>query len=278
MSNHLQFNIVIPTYNRAELLVQTLQTLFRENTGNFKVYVVNNGCALDLPDELSTLAKLTIINSKRNSPCYARNLAIQIMEPADYVYFCDDDLIFTQDVLSRAEKILTKMNIQILNLTTYKIRRYDHMITAIREYFLAPNDNSVDIISGGNVIIKYDICKKVLWPDDYIGYAFGEDVRYANLLKSHGYEITHTNVAKVIHVGDLRPRTTVDIKKEILGKLLLSCEKHEGTLIKLGVVFSIFLKYLLLGNVKAVLSAFRILNITLFFAGKNTLLKVYNAQ
>jgi GT2 family glycosyltransferase len=89
------FSIVIPTYNRARLLEQTLATVFAQEDTDYEVLVVDDGSS---DDTLETLARhgerVRVLRQHNAGPGAARNLGIQEAR-GEYVAFLDsDDLWF----------------------------------------------------------------------------------------------------------------------------------------------------------------------------------------
>lgn len=89
------FSIVIPTYNRARLLEETLASVFAQEETDYEVLVVDDGST---DDTLETLARygerVRVLKQQNAGPGAARNLGIQEAR-GEYVAFLDsDDLWF----------------------------------------------------------------------------------------------------------------------------------------------------------------------------------------
>ena len=89
------FSVVIPTYNRAELLAETLASVFQQRLASFEVLVVDDGSTDHTPQGLATYGqRLRILTQANRGPGAARNLACQ-QAVGRYVAFLDsDDLWF----------------------------------------------------------------------------------------------------------------------------------------------------------------------------------------
>lgn len=99
------FSVVIPTYNRAGLLAETLASLWRQRFRDFEVIVVDDGSS-DATDALLRAhePRLTWHRQERRGPGAARNLGARHAR-GQYLAFLDsDDLWFpwTLDVYARA--------------------------------------------------------------------------------------------------------------------------------------------------------------------------------
>src|SRR5580704_15275668 len=99
------FSVIIPTYNRAELLRQALESVFRQEFTDFEVFVVDDGSTEDLSPVVEEYRnRATFLRQQNAGPSAARNLAIGKAQ-GDCVAFLDsDDLWFpwTLDVYRQA--------------------------------------------------------------------------------------------------------------------------------------------------------------------------------
>ena len=95
MSQSPFFSVVIPTYNRADLLRHALESVFRQEFRNFEVIVVDDGSTEDLSCVIADYAeRVTFLRQKNAGPSAARNRAISVAS-GKYVAFLDsDDLWF----------------------------------------------------------------------------------------------------------------------------------------------------------------------------------------
>ncbi|MDY7226995.1 glycosyltransferase family 2 protein [Hyalangium rubrum] len=89
------FSVVIPTYNRARLLPETLASVFAQEFTDFEVLVVDDGSTDDTQTVLARYGERVRVLSQRNQgQGVARNLGIQ-HATGEYVVFLDsDDLWF----------------------------------------------------------------------------------------------------------------------------------------------------------------------------------------
>jgi GT2 family glycosyltransferase len=101
----MRFSVVIPTYNRAHLLANTLESVWQQRFRDYEVIVVDDGSNDDTQAYLQGLSnKVRVIRQERRGPGAARNMGAR-QAHGDYVAFLDsDDLWFpwTLDVFARA--------------------------------------------------------------------------------------------------------------------------------------------------------------------------------
>lgn len=93
-----EVSVVVPTYNRRELLLETLEALARQKAPPFEVVVADDGstdgsfqAVLEKGSHLGLAGK--VIRLRRNAgPATARNVAL-LMARADLIAFTDDDCL-----------------------------------------------------------------------------------------------------------------------------------------------------------------------------------------
>lgn len=89
------FSIVIPTYNRSQLLEETLASVFAQEFTDYEVLVADDGSKDDTPEVLSRYAgRVRALRQENQGQGAARNLGIR-HATGQYVVFLDsDDLWF----------------------------------------------------------------------------------------------------------------------------------------------------------------------------------------
>lgn len=104
-------SVVIPTFNRHELLAAALQSLRQQTYREFDVIVVNDGHHFDARtfiDQWRPHFPITLIqNTEHSGPSRTRNTGIENAS-GDYVAFLDDDDLYLSDHLERAVQTLEK--------------------------------------------------------------------------------------------------------------------------------------------------------------------------
>lgn len=120
----LIFSVIIPTYNRAEILKKSLEALNKQNFdhNDFEVIVSDDG-STDNTEELvksfKSEYKLKYIKNKNSGPAAARNKAI-IEAKGKYILIINDDTIASTDLIANHLKIQQKFgNRKIAALGTF---------------------------------------------------------------------------------------------------------------------------------------------------------------
>ncbi|MFK7853377.1 MAG: glycosyltransferase family 2 protein [Granulosicoccus sp.] len=87
-----RFSIVIPTYNRAASVLETLQSCFGQTYSDFEVVIVDDGSSDDTQSVLASIddARLTVVHQENAGPAAARNHGMRVAK-GDYIAFLDSD-------------------------------------------------------------------------------------------------------------------------------------------------------------------------------------------
>jgi len=103
-------SIIIPTYNRSELLRQCLSSIIAQTYQNFEVLVLDDGSN---DDTFGTVKSFNdkrmkyINNGKFSDVAKLRNIGIQVSK-GNFIAFCDDDDIWQMNKLSVQVEYLNK--------------------------------------------------------------------------------------------------------------------------------------------------------------------------
>ncbi len=100
------FSVVIPVFNRAELIRPTLDSVLAQDAPDHEVLVVDDGSTDGTLDTLATYGtRIRVLEQKNSGPAVARNLGIQHAR-GDYIATLDsDDLWFPWTLATYREAI-----------------------------------------------------------------------------------------------------------------------------------------------------------------------------
>lgn len=102
MSIPPQISVVIPTYNRAKVVGEALESVFAQSCPAAEIIVVNDGSKDDTREVLANYGdRITAINQENGGLSAARNAGIQAAS-TEWVAFLDDDDEWTADRLAIA--------------------------------------------------------------------------------------------------------------------------------------------------------------------------------
>jgi glycosyltransferase involved in cell wall biosynthesis len=176
------FSVIIPTYNRAGLIGQTLDSVLQQTYSNFEVIIVDDGSTDNteqvIKEKYSSEQKLTYLKKSNEERGAARNFGIKQAKGDFAVFFDSDDWMHDNYLLSIYEKL-------------HHLR--DKKINFIATKYQLKEDNG-KLINGGSMKLPEGFYNyKVLLKGNVFGcmYAvkldnpnlkfFSEDRRYATL-------------------------------------------------------------------------------------------------
>ncbi|HWC60533.1 MAG TPA: glycosyltransferase family A protein [Verrucomicrobiae bacterium] len=91
----IRFSIIIPTYNRAALLREALESVFKQKFSDFEVIVVDDGSTDGTEETLRAFAgKIRCFGQRNRGPGAARNLGAARAEGKYLAFLDSDDLLF----------------------------------------------------------------------------------------------------------------------------------------------------------------------------------------
>ncbi|MFK7861276.1 MAG: glycosyltransferase family 2 protein [Granulosicoccus sp.] len=87
-----RFSVIIPTYNRAESVLETLDSCFAQDYPDFEVIVVDDGSSDTTLAVLNSVVdpRLTVVSQNNAGPAAARNHGMRIAQ-GQYIAFLDSD-------------------------------------------------------------------------------------------------------------------------------------------------------------------------------------------
>jgi glycosyltransferase involved in cell wall biosynthesis len=125
------FSVIIPTYNRAHLLPEALESVWRQTFTDYEVIVVDDGSTDGTADYLRSLCERVRVISQLNlGPGAARNLGAQYAK-GDYIAFLDsDDLWFPWTLATYASVISRNEHPTLIsgNWVTFREARPRHEV------------------------------------------------------------------------------------------------------------------------------------------------------
>lgn len=110
-----RFSIIIPTYNRAESVTNTLESCFKQSFADFEIVVVDDGSKDNTVEVLQGVSdeRLKIVTQKNAGPAAARNTGMDNAS-GDYIAFLDSDDVWYPDFLACANDMLNQNADQVL--------------------------------------------------------------------------------------------------------------------------------------------------------------------
>lgn len=195
-------SVVIPTYNRAHIISQTIPTYIQ--SGVLEVIVIDD-CSNDNTQEVLCELKKhhpeirVFKNSKNIKQAESKNRGINEAS-GDYIYFGDDDSFVDSNLISILLANLTTLNNAglvaanaiYMNNRGEKIYRQQKEIVKFPQMsvnYTKPNLTPVDsIFCPACFIIKKELAKKILFSGNlYRGNGFREETDFVIRVRKRGY-------------------------------------------------------------------------------------------
>ena len=165
------FSVIIPVFNRASLVCETLVTLLKQDYSDFEIIVVDDGSTDDVKIKLSSFIEsgsISYIYQSNSGVSAARNKGASLSN-GDYLIFLDSDDFVTKNWLSDFSKIISTHNPDIIYCGINRMK--DNVLVEYTD----PTNPFKDGKSFGNVIpgsfcIKSEFFKSIGLYDDKLAY------------------------------------------------------------------------------------------------------------
>ena len=189
----VQFSIIIPTYNRSHLILETIKSAILQDKAANEIIIVDDGSTDDTETKVKRafgdqVRYLKMENKERGS---ARNTGTK-EATGDYIYFLDSDDLLYPNHLSEAARFITKNNRPEWIFQEYEIKGAQQTIK-VRYNRKNPIKTLVtkgNFMSCHGVFLRRDIARKYEFSEDRT-MAGSED--YALWLQLAARYILHIN-------------------------------------------------------------------------------------
>lgn len=209
-------SIIIPTYNRSEVLVKCLNALFGQNypKSQYEIIVIDDGSTDNTEQKIKPLIKsancsVTYLKQKNKGPAAARNLGIKNAK-GDIILLIGDDIIPSKNFLKEHvtwHKDYPEENIAILGYTTWfpelKITPYMHWLENGGPQFHYQDLRHGEVVSykyfyTSNISLKRKFLSDEIF-NELFPYAAYEDIEFAYRLSKKGLKIIYNKNALAFH-------------------------------------------------------------------------------
>lgn len=176
----LKVTVIIPFYNRVELLLQSVQSVLQQTHQNFELILVDDGTVEDCAKVFDIVAKdsrITYFRQDHKGAAAARNLGIDKAR-GDYIAFLDSDDLFVENKLSLQLAYMVKNGLDFSHTSYRRITfagKHGDVITSGERMSgdVFPGIISRCEIATPTVMIRRAIIEGKRFIDEY---AIGEDV------------------------------------------------------------------------------------------------------
>jgi glycosyltransferase involved in cell wall biosynthesis len=135
-------SIVIPTYNRAGLICQTIDNIFQQTYSRFELIIVDDGSTDDTLARLRSYGKkIRVIEQKNSGPAVARNRGAAAAE-GEIIAFQDSDDLWKPTKIARQVALLERFgrtipcclcNVLMRVVNGKQFTSFDHSVVRMRE-------------------------------------------------------------------------------------------------------------------------------------------------
>jgi len=171
--NNVYFSIIIPTYNRAHLIKNTINSVLNQSYPHFEIIVVDDGSTDNTEDIIASFnsSKIRYVKINNSERGYSRNYGARQAIGEWFIFFDSDDIMYP-DALQKCVEIINNNSGIMIFHTAYDIKFPE-------SNFIIHHDlpNNFELITGNffscnNVVIHRNIFNK---------YHFNEDRTIAGL-------------------------------------------------------------------------------------------------
>ena len=158
------FSVVIPTYNRAGFIEQTINSVLRQTFSDFEVIVVDDGSKDNTREVVAAIRDSRVFyHYKENEErAAARNMGVRLAR-GKYVTFLDSDDLLYENHLATAMKVVEQygepeffhLGYEIKDVSQAKTRRVDYLPEIANEALISGNH-----LSCGGVFLRRDIAER----------------------------------------------------------------------------------------------------------------------
>ncbi|RRB04914.1 glycosyltransferase family 2 protein [Larkinella rosea] len=201
-------SLLIPTYNREELLVQCLQCAFRQDFHDYEIIVVDQTRqhkpeTRQFLDENQT--RFRLITSEKPSLTAARNLGLQHAR-GEVIVFIDDDTEFEPDFL-RAHYQAHQRGLEVVQGRIIERHVPPQSSPSWLTWYLkfkggddCPTDGPVNVVTGANFSVSRSVFDKIgTFDESFAGVAVHEDADFGLRAFRAGCRMGYVAAAELIH-------------------------------------------------------------------------------
>ena len=194
-------SIIIPTYNRALIVQDAIQSVLQQTVDCWELIVVDDGSTddtLDVLDMYKEHQKITILGQSHLGPSAARNYGAK-QAKGDYIIFLDSDDSLRENLL---EKLISG-NYQNYDLISWEVLRiYDNKKSVWKPEKLENIYNNIKAsFLAGSVCFRKEIFEKVNGYDENLW--FGENYEL-------GMRVARINNIRVLTLPDIYLRYNIN--------------------------------------------------------------------
>ena len=214
------FTVVIPVYNRADLIGRTIKSVISQTFADFEIIVVDDGSVDDLKEALSIFKdpRLNIVRQNKSGASSARNNGIDRARGA-YVALLDSDDSYQPNHLETMRSLIENFGSGCIvyspvlvdrgvGLTFVKPPRPIRPEESMSEYLMCDRG----FIQTSGLCVPTLLARNVRYRNDA---TFGDDTDFAVRLQLSGGQFVMSSSPSVIWADDMDHERLSDVRKPL---------------------------------------------------------------
>lgn len=211
------FSIVIPTYNRIQLLINTIDSFNKQTFKNFEIVIVDDGSTDNTEEIIRELNNPLIKYFKKENEerCIARNYGVEKSSGKVINFFDSDDLALPNHLevaysffQSNHQAEIVHLGYEVLNNNLVKIASMPKILNdSINQTLLIHNP-----LSCNGVFLTNDLAKKYPFPHSKTFILMEDYYLWLKIACNHKFYSINTITSSIIH-HDTRTTKSIDINK-----------------------------------------------------------------
>lgn len=242
-------SIVIPLYNKENLIKRTLDSVFLQTCQDFEVIIINDGSTDNSVKEIEnsfTDPRIRIVSQENSGVSTARNRGIQEAN-YEYIAFLDADDEWMPDYLENQKRLIEKYPSADIYASNYEFRKPDghkrlpainrllfNDDTGLIENYFEIASHSDPLLWTSAVVVRKKAFNNIKFPE---GIKSGEDLLTWARLASNGKIAWSKKPLAIYNLGFSNPRPPEDFDKIGASLELLFKENPDNSDIKNYIAF-----------------------------------------
>jgi len=181
-------SVIIPTYNRAKILIKCVDALMEQTFDDYEVIVVDDASTDDTEEQIRRYPVRYVRLEERSGPAHARNVGIELAE-GELIIFVDSDVIVAPEFVQDHVEIHEERGDIILQGMVYHVRELPRR-PSFR--YLIPNGICWHVFITQNASVKKRWLLEVGGFDEQLGAFMGyHDLDLGLRLQELGLPMVH---------------------------------------------------------------------------------------
>lgn len=207
------FSVVIPLYNKASFVINTVNSVLNQTFIDFEIIIVNDGSTDNSLKAINTISdsRIKIINQKNKGLSAARNTGIKTAT-SKYIAFLDADDLWFEDFLSTISKLISFDNTAKIFTTKSAVLKLGKTSKLYSTTFdskkIISNSNyfkfKKNIFSNSSLVIEKTVFDTIGYYDENVNYGEEED-----------FFIRCFSTYKLVHYNDYKAYYLIGIENQL---------------------------------------------------------------